>query len=112
MKKWQYSPISVKRPIYVGKLTNDIVYNRLAPGVLEELKKKNPIIKEKRRKSKHHQWLTEDVGHSRLAEHLSNVVVLMKASANWGIFERLLNRAKPKCGESLMLPMEYEDEKE
>ena len=29
----------VKRPQYFGILTNDIVYRRLAPGVLDELKK-------------------------------------------------------------------------
>jgi P63C domain-containing protein len=30
---------SVKRPQYLGNLTNDIVYQRLAPGVLDELKR-------------------------------------------------------------------------
>ena len=29
----------MKRPQYFGVLTNDVVYKRLAPGVLEELKR-------------------------------------------------------------------------
>jgi P63C domain-containing protein len=33
---------SVRRPQYFGNLTNDVVYKRLAPGVLEELKKLTP----------------------------------------------------------------------
>ena len=32
----------VQRPRYFGLLTNDIVYDRLAPGVLDELKKIEP----------------------------------------------------------------------
>jgi len=35
----EYPTDSVKRPQYFGWLTNDIVYKRLAPGVLEELKR-------------------------------------------------------------------------
>ncbi|MFI4990895.1 MAG: P63C domain-containing protein [Solirubrobacterales bacterium] len=33
---------TVKRPQYFGNLTNDIVYKRLAPGVLEELRRVTP----------------------------------------------------------------------
>ena len=43
LRGWQYNPMSVKRPIYVGKLTNEIVYKKLPPGVLEKLRELNPI---------------------------------------------------------------------
>ena len=33
---------SVKRPGYIGHLTNDLVYARLAPGVLDELRRRTP----------------------------------------------------------------------
>jgi hypothetical protein len=33
---------AVQRPLYFGHLTNDIVYKRLAPNVLEELRKVTP----------------------------------------------------------------------
>lgn len=42
LKNWQYSPLSIKRPSLVGKLTNDLVYARLASGVLPELKRTTP----------------------------------------------------------------------
>src|SRR4051794_37179851 len=39
LKGWEYPQVSTKRPLQAGKLTNDVVYKRLAPGVLEELKR-------------------------------------------------------------------------
>ena len=39
---------SVKRPQYFGTLTNDIVWKRLAPGVLTEMKK---VVPKKRKGS-------------------------------------------------------------
>ncbi len=86
----------VKRPAYIGHLTNDLVYARLAPGVLEELRNKNPVLESGRRKAKHFQWLTEDKGHPKLLQHLDAVVSLMKAADSWDQFKVMLDRAKPK----------------
>lgn len=87
---------TTKRPRYFGKITNDLVYRRLAPGVLEELKKKNPVIDDKgRRKHKYFQWLTGDIGHPALREHLEAVSTLMMASDSWDQFYKMLNRTKP-----------------
>lgn len=99
LKGWQYIPFSVKRPSVVGHLTNDLVYKRLAPAVLDELRRKNPKLPSGRRKQTHHQWLTEDIGHPRLREHLHALIALMRASANWNDFQRLVNRALPKYGQ-------------
>lgn len=96
LRGWNYNPDSVKRPGVVGTLTNDIVYSRLAPGVLEELKKKTPRDDKGRAKIHYHRWLTEDIGHPKLQEHLSAVIALMRASQDWKTFSRLLNRALPK----------------
>ena len=99
LKKWGF-PNSVKRPGVLGKYTIDIVYKRLAPGILTELEIKNPKIQGYRR-SKHHSWLTADIGHPRLREHLSAVIALMKSSTTWDQFMRSLNRALPKYGENI-----------
>lgn len=107
----RYSEIATKRPAYIGRLTNDLVYDRLAPGVLRELKRKNPKDDRGRRKYKHHQWLTEDVGNPRLREHLAAVIALMRASSNWRNFYSLLQRAFPKYGEHPKLALEYETDK-
>lgn len=104
-----YSEIATKRPAYIGRLTNDIVYERLAPGVLAELKEKTPKDEKGRRKYRYHQWLTEDIGNPRLREHLWAVIGLMRASSNWRNFESLLNRAFPKYTDHPQLFIDYEE---
>ena len=105
LRGWQWNKLSVKRPILVGRLTNDLVYERLAPGVLAELENKNPKDERGRRKSTHHQWLTEDVGHPALAQHLHAIIGLMRASATWEQFHAMLDRAFPKRGDSMQLEL-------
>ena len=94
---------TVKRPPYFGHLTNNIVYARLAPKVLEQLKKETPRTPEGRHKTHLHRKLTPDIGHPKLREHLASVVTLMKISNNYTQFEQYLDRAHPKFNESLPL---------
>ena len=105
LKNWQWRGMSINRPKYVGKLTKDIVYSRLAPGVLQELEAKNPVDERGHRKSKHHQWLTEDIGHKALAQHLHAVLAFMRISQSWDQFYAMLNRAFPKRGDTMSLPL-------
>jgi P63C domain len=93
---WDYQEDTVKRTPLAGKLTKDLVYNRLAPGVREELENKNPKDEKGRRKRKHHQWLTEDVGDPRLREHLASVIALMRAADDKDAFMRMVNRSLPR----------------
>jgi hypothetical protein len=93
LRGWQYNPISIKRPILVGKLTNQLVYKQLPPGVLDELKQKNPKDEKGHRKHRHHQFLTEDIGNPHLERHIASVTTLMRAAPNWSIFKRLFARA-------------------
>lgn len=109
LKNWTY-PTGTKRTPLVGKLTNQIVYEKLPTGVLYKLKEKNPIkAKTKRRQWKHHQFLSEDLGQPDLRDHLLQVVAIMKASANWGIFKRLFARAFPVGPQQQEIPG-FEDE--
>lgn len=92
-----------KRPAYFGHLTNDVVYARLAPAVLEELQRKNPRTGTGRR-ARHHQWLTRDVGNPRLMAHLDVVVAVMKLSADWSTFVANLDRVAPRFGDTIPIP--------
>lgn len=103
LRGWSWNAMSVARPGVVGRYTNDIVYERLAPGILEELQRLNPTQDEGGRARKHHQFLTDDIGHPALAQHLHAVIGLMRASANWEQFRSLLDRAFPKKGAQLEL---------
>ena len=95
LRGWQFKPLSVKRPAVVGNITNDLVYKRLAPGVLEELKKITPRDDKGHLKHKYFQRLSENIGYVKLKEHLVSVTTLMKASPNWTVFYRLIQRALP-----------------
>lgn len=105
LRGWAWNSLSVKRPILVGKFTNDIVYERLAPGILEELQVRNPRDDKGRLKVANHQYLTEDVGHPALAQHLHAIIGLMRASSSWDQFMTLLNLAFPKKGSVLQIEM-------
>lgn len=86
---------TVKKPQYIGHLTNDVVYSRLAPGVLAELRTRNPVLDSGSRGAKHFQWLTPDSGHPKLIAHLSAVIALMKAADSWSQFKVMVDRALP-----------------
>ena len=107
LKGWP-GPQGAKRPSVIGHYTNDVVYARLAPGVLSELRNKNPVKPSGRRRAMHHQWFTPDIGNPKLKEHLAAVTALMRAAANWSSFQRMLNRAFPKEGQNIPLPLEDE----
>lgn len=104
LRKWNWESKSGHRPRQAGKDTKNIVYSRLAPGILEELEKKNPPNENWHRKARHHQWLTEDIGHPALAQHLHAVMALMRISKDWDQFKLMLDRAFPKRGDTLQLP--------
>ena len=97
---------SMKRPSVVGHYTNDIVYERIAPGLLKELRDVNPTLPTGRRQHRHHQWFTPEFGHPKLKEHLAAVTALMRAAPNWTAFQRSLQRAFIKLNENLPLPIE------
>ncbi|MFA5300622.1 MAG: P63C domain-containing protein [Lutibacter sp.] len=97
------------RPQYIGRLTNDIIYDRLPKGVLEELKRLNPPSEDTgRRKRKHHQFLTPNIGHPKLQEIITGTNTLMKISPNWRKFKDHLARAFPKHGEQTEIEFENE----
>jgi hypothetical protein len=81
---------------FIGVLTNDLAYARLAPGVLDELRRQTPRDEKGRLKHHLHRRLTEDVGHPKLQQHLSAVTALMKASDTWDQFKPMVDRALPK----------------
>jgi P63C domain len=106
LNNWPYNPDSTKRPGVVGHWTNDIVYARLAPAVLDELRRLTPRDENGRLKNKLFQFLTDDVGSPKLSEHFKELRTLMKAARNWKEFYSMLDRALPRFGETMELPFD------
>lgn len=99
LKSWQWPPEGRAKPQVLGHITNEVVYDRLPPGVLEELRRRNPTQEEtKRRKWRHHQFLSQDFGQPDLRDHLLQVIAVMKVSRTWDGFKRAFDRAFPKPG--------------
>ncbi|MQU69082.1 P63C domain-containing protein [Sinorhizobium meliloti] len=98
LKGWKWSSGKARTP-FIGKITNNIVYELLPAGVLEELKVRNPTKPGSGyRQWKHHQFLSEDIGQPDLRDHLLQLIAIMKVSRTWDAFERNLDMAFPQRG--------------
>lgn len=105
-----YPTPTVRRPKYFAGITNDIVYQRIAPGVLDELKRVQLKDAKGRPKHKLFQRLTQNVGYPKLREHLGSVVTLMKLSSDWQDFRDKLDKIHPRFGDTMMLPFDEPDD--
>ncbi|MDR0274118.1 MAG: P63C domain-containing protein [Burkholderiaceae bacterium] len=106
LRGWKYPTVGAARPSVVGLYINDLVYERLAPGLLQELEERNPKTETGSRKAKHHQWLTDDTGHPALSTRLHGIMGLMRACDGWDQLMRLADRAYPKVGRTIPLMLE------
>ena len=90
---WQYPRLTGKNhPQYLGKFINKYIYDKMPPGVLEELKKKNPMNENGNRQHRHHQFLTQDIGNEKLKEQLNIVTTVMKISKNMNEFKDYMEK--------------------
>jgi hypothetical protein len=105
LRNWQWRGMKVNPPQIVAHYTKDLVYARLAPGIVKELELRNPMTERGYRKHKHYQYLTEDVGLPALAQHLHAVTGLMRIADTWDEFMRLINKGYPRRGDTLQLAL-------
>lgn len=106
LRGWAFPPEDQHaKPPLVGKLTNWIIYDRLAPGVLAELRRVVERDEKGRLKNKLHQRLTDEHGHPKLREHMAVVVAMMKVSRDYPSFLKRLNLVSPKFGNTLEMEL-------
>lgn len=106
LRGWKFEPWNTRRPQVIAKWTDDFVYDRLAPGLTEELRNKNPTSETGRRTHKHHQWFNPQRGHPQLKEHIAGVIALLRAAETWDEFKRKLDRVYPKFGETIEMKLD------
>lgn len=111
LRGWVFPPKDnpQARPPLVGKITNWIVYDRLAPGVLYELRRVADRDDQGRLKHKLHQRLTDEHGHPKLTQHLAVVVAMMKVSKNYDDFLHKLDVVAPKFGNTIEMDLGLEE---
>lgn len=113
LRGWPWPGMGKNRYSVVGTYTRDLVFERIAPGLLPELEKKSPKNEKGNRSNKLHQWLTEDIGDPMLAQHMHSLIMFQRlAIANgygWHRFVKMVDQVLPKKGSNLELPMEILD---
>lgn len=103
MRHWNWGK-TAKRPGVVGTWINDIVYERIAPAVYEEIKRRNPKNEKGHRKYKHHQFLTDEVGKPKLLQHLEALhAIAVISDYDWSRFMANLDKTYPKQHQQLSL---------
>jgi hypothetical protein len=83
----------MKLPQYFGHLTNDLIWRRIAPGLLRALKERRS--ERGSPSNKLHSWTSEEVGKPELLLHLGTVVGLMKIHTDYDAFHAQLNKIAP-----------------
>lgn len=83
----------MRLPQYFGGLTNNLVYRRIAPGLLIRLKERR--AERGNNSDKLTQWLSSDVGVPELLMHLGSVTTVMKQHTDYEEFERALEKVAP-----------------
>lgn len=109
LRKWEYREGSNRFYRVVGKLINSLIYEQLPPGVLEQLKQRNPPNERGYRTHKHHQLLTADIGDEHLKNQLVEVITLMKVSEDQEEFKRLFSKAFGKHEKPPQMQLDYTD---
>jgi hypothetical protein len=102
----------MKLPQYFGILTNNLIYRRIAPGLLKKLKERR--AERGSPSNKLTQWLSEDVGCRAVLVHLGTVVGVMKLNSDYKTFERQLDQIAPIYPETPGLfdnPADWEEPK-
>lgn len=108
LRGWPWPGMGKNRYSVVAHYTRDLIYERMAPGLLQELESKSPQDELGQRENKLHQWLSDDVGNPMLSAHLQSILTLQRlALANgwgWQKFMNMVNQVMKKKGDSLDLP--------
>ena len=84
LRGWVWPGMKKNRYSIVGKYVNNLVYERLGPGVLAELERKSPKDERGQRRNKLHQWLTDDIGEPMLAQHLHTLIMFQRLAIKNG----------------------------
>jgi hypothetical protein len=83
----------MRLPQYFGRLTNNLIYRRIAPGLLRKLKERR--TERGKPSNKLHSWLSEDHGVPEALIHLGTVVALLKIHTTYASFEKQLDQIAP-----------------
>ena len=88
----------------VGWIVNDLVWDRLAPGLRKAIELRIPRRSGGEHTVRMHQLLTEEIGAPKLQEHINLLLLLMGKQTTWVGFMFAVNQVLPKSGKHLPRP--------
>lgn len=107
LRGWVWPGMGKNRFSAVAGYTTDLIYDRIAPGLLEELRSKSPKNEKGQRANKLHQWLSEDIGNPLLAQHMHSILMFQRSAIingyGWQRFVKTVDQVMPKKGATLEL---------
>jgi hypothetical protein len=109
LKGWAFNPNSSKRPMAMARVTIDLVFDRIGPGLTKNLRERRAEIQQETgKRGKLHQVLTVDVGHPALQHHLSGLIFLGKSfpDRDWLGFYAAVDRVAPRFHRTMSLPFD------
>lgn len=117
LKGWDWPGMGKNRYSVVGIYTNDLVWERLVPGLREELNIRNPKNQKGYRSHKHHQWLNDEAGDKLFAAQMFTILALQRACLNkagnkWNHFISMMDDILPKKGTTIPLFPNYDPSSE
>lgn len=109
LKGWEWPGMTKNRYSVVAHYTNDLVYERLVPGLKAEFERRNPKNAKGQRSHKHHQWLDE-AGEKLFAQQMFTVMAIQRSCLNeagnkWKKFIKKMDDILPKKGKSVQLEL-------
>lgn len=109
LRGWVWQGMSKNRYSVVSHYTNDIIYERMVPGITEEFDKRNPKNAKGNRKVNNQQLLNDDIGDKLFSQQMFTVLALQRACLGkpgnkWQAFMQLMNEVLPKKGTTILLP--------
>jgi hypothetical protein len=113
LKDWPWPGMAKNRYSVVGHYTNDLIFERLAPGLKEEFNRRNPKDEKGNRKDKNHSWFDEP-GLQLFSQQMFTVIALQRACLRkpgdkWKQFLQMMDEVLPKKGKTLPLPFPVAD---
>jgi hypothetical protein len=100
------TPVPKEQAKWLGDITNDLIYSRLAEGVLEALQNVNAVPEGKRwRSRKHHQYIEEGEAKTQLRCLIAECSGVMSSFYEWNEFHQKWDALHPRVTD---LPREVE----
>jgi hypothetical protein len=113
LKGWHWPGMSKNRYSVVANYTTNLIYDRLGPGITEELIDKTPKNEKGYRPNKLHQWLSDDIGDPMLATHMHSILMFQRLAIRngygWKRFLNMVDQVLPRRGSTMELPLEFND---